>query len=253
MTDSHVLAHSSTTTYLIDLETHQSVWQYDAGGHVGVSDSQILIAGTNGELDVLSYKISPSLTAVAPSQADFFETPAPVVISGVGFLEAGNLQVFFGEQEATVSSMTDTAITCTPPDLGPGKVDVRVVNDNGEGILDSSFSYVPLLEMPAPPVVGGSFEVILEDVPGAGFAFFLGSAPATALPLPPFHGVLGTADPAVFLSIPEWPFDSFGFQFDLPDEPALVGASAVVQVLARLKSDECCAAFTNPIEFTIGS
>ncbi len=51
VTDSLLFAGSNTTTYAVDLATHQTVWSYTAGGHLTLSDEgALLIATKDGRL-----------------------------------------------------------------------------------------------------------------------------------------------------------------------------------------------------------
>ena len=49
-TDNMLFASTTTTTYAIDLGTHQADWSYAASGNLALSDSTLFIAGTDGAL-----------------------------------------------------------------------------------------------------------------------------------------------------------------------------------------------------------
>jgi hypothetical protein len=60
VTDSDVFVSGSSTTYAIDVDTHQSVWSYPAAGALTLSEGQLFIAGSTGILTAISLGTSTS-------------------------------------------------------------------------------------------------------------------------------------------------------------------------------------------------
>jgi outer membrane protein assembly factor BamB len=54
VTDSHVFVCGHSTTYAIDVDTHQMVWNYPDAGALTLSEGQLLIAGSTGTLTDIS-------------------------------------------------------------------------------------------------------------------------------------------------------------------------------------------------------
>ncbi len=50
VTDSHVFAGTSNTTYAVDLSTREQVWSYPVSGHLALSNDSLLVAGADGRL-----------------------------------------------------------------------------------------------------------------------------------------------------------------------------------------------------------
>ena len=54
VTNNELLASSSSATYAINLTTHQQDWSYPVGGALALSENELYIADSNGELTAIS-------------------------------------------------------------------------------------------------------------------------------------------------------------------------------------------------------
>lgn len=61
LTNDYVFVSSQFNTYMVDLETHQKVWEYPAGGYLSVANDMLYIGGYLGEV----YAFGPVPTDVA--------------------------------------------------------------------------------------------------------------------------------------------------------------------------------------------
>lgn len=59
ITKSHVLVGSTSTTYAVDLATHQATWSYGAGGQLALSQNTLYIANSSGTLTALDALFVP--------------------------------------------------------------------------------------------------------------------------------------------------------------------------------------------------
>jgi outer membrane protein assembly factor BamB len=63
VTDSHVFVCGASTTYAVDVDTHQMVWSYSSAGALTLSEGQLLIAGSTGLLTISLWD-RPSVAAL---------------------------------------------------------------------------------------------------------------------------------------------------------------------------------------------
>ena len=122
------------------------------------------------------YNDGPSLTGLSPAGG-----PAAggtrVTLQGLGFLAEGaevELVLFGGVAASDVLELSDTELACTaPPGTGGSRVDVTVINPNGQATLPSAFAYSspPTLSAITPDhgPSGGAIEITLT---GQGFQGF---------------------------------------------------------------------------------
>jgi outer membrane protein assembly factor BamB len=80
ITDTHVLASSSTTTYAIDLLTHKDVWSYPKGGHLSLSKDALCIVSQDGQLTSIAFQ--PFAIPVANAGGDRIEY-SNVTLNGI--------------------------------------------------------------------------------------------------------------------------------------------------------------------------
>ncbi len=128
--------------------------------------------GQEGRLRAATrYDAIPVPTAVDPAIGSVLGGTVHQLV-GSGFFTGA--QVFFGEAEAEVLSVTGSALEVRlPPAAAPGVVDLRVVQNAEEGLLTGAFRYVdgtpPLVDALSPtigPTRGGTRVTIV----GSGFA-----------------------------------------------------------------------------------
>jgi hypothetical protein len=143
-----------------------------------------------GKLDT-NGPAAPVISGLMPSSG---VTPGgtSVTINGTNFgTSQGNGTVTFGSTEASITTWTDTEITCTAPVHAEGIVNVVVTRDDGqEDILAGGFTYIPPYTFPAisdlsplyGPTTGGTtvtiFGTDFGDTQGNGSVSF-GTAAAT--------------------------------------------------------------------------
>ncbi len=135
----------------------------------------VLVENANGS-DTLAgafrYNPPPSLTSLAPTSGAA-TGGLRVTLQGQGFLVEGagsNLVLFGGVAALDVLELSDTTLECTTPAGTPGaRVDVRLLNLNGEATLAAAFQYR------APPLVSaltpdhGPASGALVTLTGTGF------------------------------------------------------------------------------------
>ena len=85
VTDTHVLAGSDYSTYAIDLETHDNVWTFDAGGHLALGNDSLYIASSTGVLYAITLALpttssEPPIAEAGPDQV----TQDDVMLDGSG-------------------------------------------------------------------------------------------------------------------------------------------------------------------------
>ena len=232
VTATHVIVHSSTSTYLIDLTTHQDVWSWPASGQVSLGESNLFIAQSDGTLTALAYEISPQPFTISTTGAKFYEPMPTVTLTGTGFAQGGNTQVLFGAALATdVTVVDDQTLTCTPP-VGPaGKVVVSVQNDVGSGVLQQPFSYLPAASYTGLAAPGGTLDISIDMEPQETLIVLIGPGVQTGVTTWPWFGTFELVKPQILLAAPFWPFATFTMSLPLPNNPNLVGLAFSVQAL----------------------
>jgi hypothetical protein len=155
------------------------------------------------------YRPAPTLQSLSPSGGSPLGGTL-VTLSGAGFAQAGagTTRVSFGAGTASqVSVSDDTTLTCrAPPGLPLAQVDVRLQNDNGEGLLTAAYRYhaAPLIAGLAPgngPASGGT-TVLLT---GSGFRTSVVGANAVTFGGRPARSVTTVDDARVRAVAPSGP------------------------------------------------
>lgn len=101
-------------------------------------------------------KDAPKITSVSPSNGPV-DGGTAVIISGSNFTKsgAGTTMVLFGSQAVVVTPQSDTEIlVIAPRQAQAGAVEVRVINDIGQGIVPAAFTYDPPQGFKFTPAVG---------------------------------------------------------------------------------------------------
>jgi uncharacterized delta-60 repeat protein len=99
--------------------------------------------GTNAANTLYTYMDLPAVTSVSPSTGTIYGGTT-VTITGTGF--AGVYFINFGSVQATINSVTPTAIVVTTPPRAAGQVNVVVATEFGTTTRVGGFTYV----VPAP-------------------------------------------------------------------------------------------------------
>jgi outer membrane protein assembly factor BamB len=73
VTDTHVFASTGSTTYAIDLNTHNEAWSYPLGGKLALSEGVLYIATNSGELAALDVDGDPAVDADGDGLLDDLE------------------------------------------------------------------------------------------------------------------------------------------------------------------------------------
>ena len=175
---------------------------------------------------------APWVIGVDPGRTRY-ETTVPVTIRGLHFLLGQQTRVFVDSTEASnVVVVDDQTITCEVPPLDlRGAVAVRVENDRGSGVLEEGFVYTPAILLDGTAALGETITLQFLCTPGDSMLVLYGPGPAQYIETPPFDGALCIFPYWTLFAIRSWPFDEFQVSYDVPDDPALVGIEALVQVL----------------------
>lgn len=138
----------------------------------------VLVENSNGS-DVLAgafhYNEPPSLASLTPASGAA-AGGVRVTLQGQGFLTEGagsNLVLFGGVAALDVFELSDTVLECTtPPGTAGARVDVRLLNQNGEATLPAAFQYraAPVVTALAPD--HGPASGALITLTGTGFQAF---------------------------------------------------------------------------------
>ncbi|HAK94622.1 MAG TPA: hypothetical protein DCM87_06375 [Planctomycetes bacterium] len=147
--------------------------------HAGFADLQIAnYYGTGTLVAAFNYVGPPAVASVTPARGPVSGGTA-VVIEGTGFADAPGVEVFFGDGRATSVSVEaeGTRINATTPAAArPGRVDVKVENSFGEGVLAGGFTYfdpaagevtIESVTPPHGPLAGGT----LITITGTAFTY----------------------------------------------------------------------------------
>jgi len=254
ITNEHMLVGDAGNTWLVDLGTRQVAWQLNEGGQFTVAEGVLYITQSNGQLTAVQFTELPAPLDVSPDRLHYTASPVTVTVHGNGFAKASNVEVLFGSAAAgNVSVVDNHTITCTSPVLGPGVVDVRVRNDNGERALADGFAYIPALQVGGSFQPGGEIVVRHEISIGDTLVAVLGVPPQVAVSIPGYAGQLGVSQPYPLLLVPPALFDSFTYRLPIPNLPAVRGAQLLFQGLAgrMLIGPTATAAWTNIESVTI--
>ncbi len=235
LTDSHAIVHSANRTFLIDLQTHQSVWSIARGGSIAIDGGTIYIASenyTSGTVTAIAFLQLPTPAAVNPAHQQFLGAPTPVTVTGSGFSLGQNLEVRFDGVPATgVTVLDDQTLTCVPPVHGPGLVDILTVNSIGQGTLVGGFAYTPALHTHGEWFPGGHIVLSCYQNPGEMLFCAYGDQ-GVSVQVPPFGGNLEVFPPTLLFALPIWLQTRFDLTLPIPANPGLSGASLRFQTLA---------------------
>jgi hypothetical protein len=140
--------------------------------HAGFADLRIVnYYGTGTLVAAFNYVGAPTVASVTPARGPV-SGGTPVAIAGLGFADAPDVAVFFGDGQATSASVEDAGAridATTPPAARPGRVDVRVAHGFGEGVLPGGFTYfdpeagevsIKSVAPPHGPLAGGTLVTI---------------------------------------------------------------------------------------------
>jgi outer membrane protein assembly factor BamB len=154
VTDTHVLVGTASTTYAIDLETHDDIWSYGAAGHLALGNDSLYIASSDGTLTALSIAMAvssnePPIADAGPDQVGWGE----FVLDGSGSYDPeGDSVSYMWQVKHREDESTDVAFkgnaenviiiegeSPTLSDLEPGFYDVTVTvtDDDGNSAEDT--------------------------------------------------------------------------------------------------------------------
>ncbi len=192
------------------------------------------------------------LTNAVPNRARFDAPPTEVTLNGLHFESGAIVSVEVGGETVEAEVLSNTALKFTVPSGRPGALDIVVTNTSGPTVLERAFHRTPsLVAQPTSVAPGGVIAVACRIDPNDLCILFYGAAQADQL-LAPFGGFLSidaTTSAAVITQL-YWPFDSFGMNIPIPDDPSLVGIEVRLQMLAGQFSP-VDAAFTNAADVVI--
>ena len=238
-TDTNELVAHSTPTYV-------ELFRLDVGENVGPStplgngemslsaDGDFLFLSTPSGVRLFTVgSPAPAVLNVVPNRIDFDEPPVQVTITGNYFNFGSGTQVFFGDQPATGVQVVDdgTIVATTPVVAGPDAVDLRVVNSEGQDVLEDGFAFIPALRLTGTPAAGDSFEIDYLVNMGDTILAYVGFPPETQLAIPPFAGTLCVGAPLILFETGDWPFEELSLVLALPANPSLAGAQFLFQAL----------------------
>lgn len=232
------------------------------GGDVdgdGYADFFVAASAKNGTIllasRVYAYSLSrhPRAFSTSPIRARY-TGGANLTVSGEYFAAAEAPVVLFDGVPATgVSVIDDATLSCTVPAGLPGPATLTLSNSLGTGVLDGAFTYTPAVVWDGSATPGGNVAVHVLCDQFDGMLIIAGTDPVS-VPTPPYEGTLGIAPFFVFLVLPpgSWPFDHFDLSGTVPNDPALIGATILVQALDGPKfTPPKDATWTNVAEITI--
>ncbi|MEZ5967177.1 MAG: PQQ-binding-like beta-propeller repeat protein [Planctomycetota bacterium] len=253
---SHAFVRDNSSTYMVDLSTQTAAWTWNESGYLAIDGGALYIARADGSLTCVGFAALPAPQSVSPARSPYGDPSPTVTLRGSGFAQGTTATVMFGQTAATqVVVVNDQTITCVPPASGPGVVDVVVETVIGRGVLPSGYAFTPAMTAPTMVRRGGTVDLEYHVHAGDTVLAALSAPPGGSIAMPPLRGAL-CLDPGslfVILAVPSWPFERFRAVIDIPDDPALVGASVLAQAVAgsSLAAPPFAGAWTNCIQFTI--
>ena len=145
VTDAHVLARTESTTYAIDLETHEDVWSYDTAGHLALGNDSLYIASSDGTLTALSIAMAassnePPIANAGPDQVGWGE----FTLDGSGSYDPDGDSVSYmwqvkhrGDKATEVIIPEEEAPTLSGLESGFYDVVLTVTDDDGNSAEDT--------------------------------------------------------------------------------------------------------------------
>ena len=174
-----------------------------------------------------------SVTGIQPTRLTY-DSQGSVTVTGQGFSQgSGHAVLFDGVAASSVTVVDDSTITCQAPLADPGQldVDVTVTSSFGSDTLPDAFTFTPALFLSGDFQPGGDVTMDFLCDPGDSLFVIYGPPPPINAPTPPYDGALCVAPFFQLFLISNWPFDTFGQTFPIPNDPSLSGATALIQAL----------------------
>ena len=170
--------------------------------------------GFGEKSNAFSYLAKPNITTVSPSKGPLIGGDT-ITIQGSGFTTSANTTVLFGAFSATgINVVSATRLTCVAPrNLTAGRVDVRVFNSGGVGILPTGYEYVggDVLAQ-GDPKMGVLFPIVFQAGVDGGRAYYAAASFTNSVDIPlDFRTIPLDLDILFLLTVGGWPpiFNSF--------------------------------------------
>ncbi len=235
-------------------------------GHLGVQVAPAADVDHDGTLDlyvatgggppsfrseVLRLAFEPPQIGVLGPERGAHQSNTVVTILGTGFRpEAGLVVTVDGVVASNLVALDSTTLQYTVPSGTPGLAAIDVSTRLGD--THATFKRTPAITLAGDPTPGGT--VTWSSYVDAGDTLLLiyGLSPMVAVATPPFDGLLGIL-PYATVDLAIAPTDQYDLEIEIDDDPALVGATVVIQDLAgpKLFGKHKAGAWTNCIEVTI--
>lgn len=184
-----------------------------------------------------------------------YDAQEVITVSGGNFLESLDVEVSVqGRLASEVEILDDTTLSFVAPVCDPGPGDLEVFSIFGRDQLPDAIQFTPSILPPQGDFTpGGSVQIDFLVEPGDAVFCFIGPEPCLNLSLNGYAGSLGTVPIYPMFNVPVWPFDRLVVDEVIVNDPSLVGASFVLQILAgpTLFGDGRDAAFSNCQVLTI--
>jgi len=193
-------------------------------------DDLVATPGTNS-VHAWAIDLAPAVDSVNPSRIRY-DHLATLSVHGRGFTADPGLAVLIDGVPATGVTVTSyTDLDCTPPALTPGPHDVTVTNQFGSATLAGGLLLTPAVLIDGTPTLGATIDVDYEfDALDSTFAI-AGVPPPVSIPTPPFDGELGIWPFVPLFTLIAWPADEYVLTATIPNDPALVGVTFLLQSL----------------------
>ena len=172
------------------------------------------------------------LTSASPARMRW-DRGGKLALTGSGFGTTTTVSVTIGGVAAThVKVTSDTDLTCTVPALSPGLRDVTVSNPFTSATLAGALALVPEMHVVGVPAIGSTIGLHYEFETLDSTFGIVGAAPEQSIPTPPFGGALGISPFLGVFVLNAWPTDEFVTTQTIPNDPALVGVTVLLQSLS---------------------
>ena len=138
VTDTHVLVSSSSTTYAVDLNTHEEIWSYPVSGHLSLGENALYIATSNGNLHCIAYE--PFEVPVAIAGPDRVEYSNVTLDASASYDPDGNIVSYswqIDQKEGTGYPLSVTGKTVNVSDLNKGFYNVVLTVVDNEGFFST--------------------------------------------------------------------------------------------------------------------